>query len=155
MANGPNARPTHGIAALSSAVSDLAYEWWMAHEAAERIRLTAAANDVSGKNMALESFCIHARNIRAFFDAKGRKNDVLSRDFFGRPMRVRLSRLRNKSMRRRIDRRIAHLSFSRSRLKREFPVKQLLTEIDGAMFAFLRRLEDEHPKLTEAFLSPP
>jgi hydrogenase maturation factor HypF (carbamoyltransferase family) len=72
---------------------------------------------------------------------------VLARDFLSPPPRVRLSRLRNRRLKQRLDRAIAHLTFSRSRLGRRWRVQALLSEIDTAMAAFIARLETEKPVL--------
>jgi hypothetical protein len=92
--------------------------------------------------MALEAFLIHARNIRDFFATPKRPkpDDVLAADFLGRPIRVRLTRLRSPAMRRRLNKQVAHLSYARSRLSKSWPVGQLMSEINAAMQQFERRL---------------
>lgn len=119
----------------------------MVRAAADRLAGARAASDFIAVNIALEAFLIHARNIRDFFRPKGRHNDVLARDFLSPPPRVRLSRLRNRRLKQRLDRAIAHLTFSRSRLGRRWRVQALLSEIDTAMAAFIARLETEKPVL--------
>jgi len=108
----------------------------MARVSARALEKAYAANDVWAKNIALESFLVHARVIRDFYAASASENDVLAIDFLGSVPRVRLSLLRSRAIRTRLNRRIAHLSFSRSRLKRAWDVRTILNEINGAMDAF-------------------
>ena len=150
MAKTPKHRPSRGTAWLKSAADDVGYEWWMARESAVRLGVAIEAGDQVNVNMALECFLLHARNIRDFFGAHGKPDDVLSRDFLGRPMRVRMSLLRSRGLRDRLNRRVAHLSFSRSRLKRDFPVGDLLIEIDAAMTQFEQRLRAQDPMLADS-----
>ena len=89
----------------------------------------------------------HARNIRDFLAWSNNPNDVVASDFVGRLVRVRMPLLRSSKVRERLNRRIAHLSYSRLRLGREWDVPLLITEIDSAMGAFLRRLEQVQPAL--------
>jgi hypothetical protein len=103
--------------------------------------------------MALECFLLHARNIRAFFDAEGRENDVLSRDFLGRPIRVAMPTLRSSQMQDRLNRRVAHLSYSRSYLGKSFPVEKLMGEINAAMARFEERLRSRDPDLADALVN--
>jgi hypothetical protein len=101
------------------------------------------------KSIALESFCIHARNIRDFFATSGRakRDDVLAADFLGRPMRVRLTHLRSVAVRNRLNKRIAHLSYARARLGRLWNIQRIKAEIDTAMHQFEARLRVVDPSL--------
>ena len=146
-------RPLRGRAALKSAAADLSYEWGMARASAFRLGVAIKHGDQVGTNMALECFLLHARNIRDFFAADGHPNDVLSRDFFGRPIRVALPLLRSSRMRNRLNRRVAHLSYSRSYLGRSFPVDKLLAEIETAMTRFEKRLRSRDPDLADALIN--
>ncbi len=146
-------RPLRGRAALKSVATDLGYEWGMARASAFRLRIAMQQGDQVGKNMALECFLLHARNIRAFFDGEGRENDVLSRDFLDRPIRVALPLLRSSRMQDRLNRRVAHLSYSRSYLGKSFPVNQLLAEIETAMIRFEKRLRSRDPDLADALIN--
>lgn len=128
---------------------DLQYEWAMARHSAVRAIDALAHRDHQTVNMALESLLIHARNIRDFFDRTGRSDDVLASDFLGRPIRVRMSRLRSKKMRQRLNKRIAHLSYARARLGRSWDIVGLMTEINGAMEVFTDRLRAANPRLAD------
>ena len=72
---------------------------------------------------------------------------VIGADFVGRPVRVRMPLLRSPKVRDRLNRRIAHLSYSRSRLGRNWNVPVILAEIEVAMEAFLDRLARVQPLL--------
>ena len=146
-------RPLRGRAALKSAAAALGYEWGMARASALRLGVAMKHDDQVAVNMALECFLLHARNIRDFFAADGRPNDVLSRDFFGRPIRVALPLLRSSRMQNRLNRRVAHLSYSRSYLGRFFPVDKLLAEIETAMTRFEKRLRSRDPDLADALIN--
>ncbi len=120
---------------------------------AARLSVAKRLGDQVGTNMALECFLLHARNIRAFFDAEGRENDVLSRDFLGRPIRVAMPTLRSSQMQDRLNRRVAHLSYSRSYLGKSFPVEKLMGEINAAMARFEERLRSRDPDLADALVN--
>jgi hypothetical protein len=140
-------RSRRGEKALASAADDLNYEWKMARISAAALARASLAGSVWAQNIALESFLIHARVIRDFFASSGSDNDVLATDFLGSVPRVKLPLLRSHSIRTRLNRRIAHLSFSRSRLKRAWNVRQLLNEINGAMNHFLVLLAVQDSRL--------
>ena|SRR2546425_13174968 len=140
-------RRTRGIRALTSAADDLNYEWKMANVSAAALARAITSRDVWAQNIALESFLVHARVLRDFFSSKASDNDVLARDFLGSVPRVKLTHLRSQRIRMRLNRRIAHLSFSRSRLKRAWDVRRLLNEINQAMEAFLVVLSTQKPRL--------
>lgn len=125
--------------ALRSAAEALHYEWGMIHVSRGQIVLAKKAHDQALENTALESFLIHARNISDFFQVGGREDDVLARDFLGLTPRVKLPYIRKHK--KRLNRRLAHLSYSRPRLKREWPTGLMLREIDRAMNLFQDRLK--------------
>jgi hypothetical protein len=104
-----------------------------------------ANRDATGKNMALECFLIHARNIRDFSGADGESDDVLARDFLSRSPRLRMTLLRGKPVRRRMNKPVAPISCSRARLGRRWEVAARLGEVDAATSVFeqwLRRLDN-------------
>ena len=140
-------RRKRGLQALASAADDLNYEWKMARVSARRLDRAQAAHDVWATNIALEAFLVHARVIRDFYASSASDNDVLAIDFLGSRPRVRLPLLRSGVIRTRLNRRIAHLSFSRSRLKRAWNVQTLLNEINGAMTTFVALLAKRNAKL--------
>lgn len=149
MAKAPQIRPRRGIRALTSAADHLNYEWRMVRASATAVENASSAGDIWATNIALECFLLHARVIRDFFAGRANRNDVLAKDFLTVRPRVQLPLLRSRTTRTRLNRGIAHLSFSRSRLGRDWPVRRLLSEIDGAMTAFSSRLEAEHPRLAQ------
>ena len=147
-------RPKRGRKALASAADHLNYEWKMANVAAKALAVAQGANDVWAQNLALESFLVHSRIIRDFFAASGSADDVLARDFLGLDPKVRLSFLRSKPIRQRLNRKIAHLSYSRSRLKRAWDVRRLLNEINAAMIDFVSMLARRDRKLASIAGAP-
>jgi hypothetical protein len=148
------ARRKRGRQALASAADDLNYEWKMARVSARALERAYTANDLWAKNIALEAFLVHARVIRDFFASSASDNDVLAIDFLGSRPKVRLSLLRSPAIRTRLNRRIAHLSFSRSRLKRAWDVRTLLNEINDAMTTFVALLAKRDAKLAAIVGAP-
>jgi hypothetical protein len=145
-------RPKRGKKALKAAAKDLGYEWLMVRSSVQASLAAAARRDGVAKNIALERFLLHARNIRDFFRANGRRDDVLARDFLGTPIRVRMPVLRSRTIGTRLNRRVAHLSHSRARLGRRWPVSKLLAEIENAMTRFEQRLREVDPKLADILI---
>ncbi len=143
----PKPRRKRGPKALASAADDLNYEWKMANVSARALARAIAAKHVWAQNIALESFLVHARVIRDFYASSASDNDVLAIDFLGSLPKVKLSLLRSRPIRTRLNRRIAHLSFSRSRLKRAWDVRTLLDEINAAMTNFVALLARRDAKL--------
>jgi len=79
---------------------------------------------------------------------------VLARDFLWSEPKVRLTLLRSNPIRKRLNRRIAHLSYSRSRLKRAWDVRRLLNEINSAMIQFVSLLARRDRKLASIAGAP-
>ena len=140
-------RQRRGDRALRSAAGDLFYEWKTAQNTVELIYYAKKDRDQVRLNAALESLLIHARNIRDFFNAQGRTNDILAIDFLDRNIRVRMTYLRRNK--KRLDRAIAHLSYSRSRIKKNWDVRLIVSEIDDSMRRFINRLKLKHPLISE------
>ena len=135
-------RKQRGIHALRSAAQALHYEWNTAHTSLVLMSLAKRNSDQVLMNASLESFLIHARNICDFFDVRGRQDDILAKDFLGRTPRARLTYIRKNKVR--IHKRIAHLSYSRPRLKRGWASALMMKEIDGAMRVFIGRLKQKY-----------
>ena len=140
-------RPNRGAAALRSAVKDLAYEWQTARDAVRALVSARQAGNTALSNMFIEDFLLHARNLRDFFAPRGKPDDVLAKDFLGRHPRIALPHLRSAAVRNRLNRRIAHLSYSRPRFRVGWNIPRLLAEIEAAMEAFALRLESKRPRL--------
>jgi hypothetical protein len=140
--NATSNRKCRGSYALKSAAKTIHYEWKTAHTSEGLIRHAKKTNDQILMNSALESFLIHARNVCDFLGGRGQKDDILAKDFIGRTPRVRLTYIRKNK--KRIHRRIAHLSCSRPRLKREWATGLMIREIDSAMHVFVERLKTKH-----------
>ena len=154
MAKSRKPRPKRGSKALASAADDLNYEWKMARMSGLALARAQRSGNVWATNMALETFLLHARVIRDFYGSSGSANDVLAVDFLGSSPRVRLPLLRSRATRVRLNRRIAHLSYSRSRLKRSWNVPTLLSEINQAMIDFIALLAKRDAKLAAIVSAP-
>ena len=118
------------------------------------LRLRASSNTpdvVALRNIALESTLIHARNLRDFFSANGRSNDVLARDFVTPLPRIAMPYLRRASTGRRIDKLLAHPSYDRSRLSKQWPIGTLRAELGQAWKLFLQRVARDAPNLRSFF----
>ena len=128
------------------------YEYWMFKEGIRWLvslrRSTLASNQVS-VNAALEVMLIHARNLLEFFTVGGRSNDIKMRDFLAFPPRIALPYLRKN--RKRINRKLAHPSYSNSRMSSSWSFREIESEIDSAMQSFLDRLKRDEPRLRKLF----
>jgi len=148
-------RPTHGQAALRTAAKCASYEFEMFMAASNLwLRLRTSSNTPDGvalRNIALEATLIHARNLRDFFSPNGRRNDVLARDLVAPLPRIAMPYLRRASTGRRIDRLLAHPSYDRSRLSKQWPIGILRTELGQAWELFLDRVARDAPNLRSVF----
>lgn len=116
----------------------------------EYARLVRASNTPSSlKNATLEAFLIHVRNLRDFFVGTDNWDDILAIDFVSPRPRFRFPTLR--SLRHRLDKRLAHPSYKRARGKDQWPVGALLTELTDAWTLFLRRLATANPRARAVF----
>jgi hypothetical protein len=96
-------------------------------------------------NMCLEAFLLHARNLRECFrNDSHQPDDILLSDYVTRMPRIAMPYLRRN--RRRLNRRLAHASYSRQRLTPRWDTKVILSEILAALKAFLIRLDKDSPK---------
>ncbi len=145
----PQPRPVRGRNSLRSAATHLRYEWDMARAAWRELVQASASRKPVLTNIFLEDFLLHARNLRDFFAPHGKRDDVLAADFFGKPMRLALPLLRSAAVRNRLNKRIAHLTFARSRFRASWNVRTLSIELDQAMTRFAARLRAERPKIAK------
>ncbi len=115
----PPTRPRRKGAQLKRIARHVMYEISM-------MRATAiaavGARDQFSKNVLIDDFLLHLRSVRDFFYAdKPRKDDVIAEDFFSDPNRCQSARpplspiVRNNKTR--IDRALAHLSYTRLKYK--------------------------------------
>lgn len=135
-------RSVRGDKALRSAAGTVEYEFRMF-----LVGITALdrAPTWEEQNLVLEALLVHARNLRDFFQVHGRSDDILARDFVVQMPSTSMPYLRSRSCRRRLNRLLAHLSYSRSRLSRDWNICALRDEISGAMRAFLSRVARDNP----------
>jgi hypothetical protein len=146
------ARKAKGRAALRTGARVVMYEYWMLKEG---LRLLASLQQGSPqanmplKNIAIEVTLIHARNLLEFFTAGGRSNDVKMSDFLATPPRVALPYLRRSK--KRINRKLAHPSYSNSRMSSTWDFGAIQSEVDASIRRFLERLERDEPQLRKLF----
>ena len=145
----PKPRSRRGPKALRSAAKNLRYEWDTAGDALRGLVQATASTNIPMINVFLEDYLLHARNLRDFFAPGGKADDVITADFFGRPMRVSLPHLRSAAVRNRLNKRIAHLTFSRPRFRSSWNVRPLSIELNQAMIRFVTRLKSERPELAK------
>ncbi|MGD1047303.1 MAG: hypothetical protein ABR899_00960 [Candidatus Krumholzibacteriaceae bacterium] len=139
------AKKPPGIRALRSGAGSVFYEWKTAQDSAKLTKEAKMRQDQAALNAALESLLLHARSIREFFRSSGYPTDILARDFLGSPVRVRMPYIRRNKAR--LDRRIVHLTYSRSRMATLWDVDRIMREIDDSMNRFIGRLEKVHPSI--------
>jgi hypothetical protein len=102
-------------------------------------------------NMALESFLLHFRNLRAFLCPSlqfPRRDDVIASDFLGARQAEDVARPGVLGRRKKkIDRLLAHISYSREgyvkRGAKAWPAPSMLAEMQSALREFLERLPTE------------
>ena len=141
-----------------SAVDTIIYEYKMfSFASAEVIRLQKGprkTRSARGRwNLALEGALLHARNLRDFFTGTNRNDDddIAARDFLGIQPRWRLTKLRSLAVRTRLNKKLAHPTYSRSRYTGSWPVSLFRDEINGAWELFLARLDSNRPDLRQLF----
>ena len=147
------ARPKRGDALLKTAVQTAHYEYSMFCQACVLTQRPPSPDEEHQvlRNMAIEVAVLHARNLRDFFTRKGRDDDVLAADFLRSVPPWKLTKLKSKSVRRRMNKLLAHMSFKRRRYKKGWDIPSLKAEIDRAWQMFLDRLEEESPKVRHWF----
>jgi hypothetical protein len=99
------------------------------------------------ESLFLEVLLLHTRVLRDFFLAVGgRIDDVLITDFLHTKPRFKLRHLRAPATKKRLDKLLAHASFTRPRLGKKWPVGMIQQEVLQAWMLFMRELEKEDPK---------
>ena len=144
-------RPARGRAALKSAATTIDYECWMLAEAYSA-RLSASAlatasfSIVAQHNMAVESFLLHTRCLQEFFRESGGEDDILASDFLVYGPRFPLPTVASKPFRSRVNKRLAHASYKRPRLRRSWDDRDIVRDVAGAFDKFLARFDADHPR---------
>ena len=104
------------------------------------------------KYMALESFLLHFRNLRAFLcpslQTVVSANDVLASDFLGKPGSTDEGDAKKfMANQQRLDRMLAHISYSRTDYieggNSDWDTSEMLIVVTGELQEFMRRLSDE------------
>jgi len=148
-------RKSRGLAALRTGAEVVTYEYWMFKEGLRwlaSLKGVSSAPSQAAMNAAIEVTLIHARNLLDFFAAGGRPNDVKMHDFLSFPPRIALPYLRKN--RKRMNRKLAHPSYSNSRMSSSWDFAAIEAEIDKAIARFVKRLARDEPKLRRLFPIP-
>jgi hypothetical protein len=143
----PKARPKRGRRVLRSAADTIDYEFAMLAHAYSEIGQGSPGHH----NMALETFLLHARNLRDFFRAKGHPDDILARDFLGEASSATLPFVGSKTFDDRVNKKLSHPSFSRPRLRAKWQPSLIAGEIGRATERFLEELDAIHTRRSSWF----
>ncbi len=127
------------------------YEWdmfeWLSHKIERRIKREWQNVDKPTRNMLLEDFLLHARILRDFFVGEPRNDDVSARHFFDdhsawveEAKELCPYTRENKT---RIDKKLAHLTYTRPILDKDWDFLAIRTDIYDAWDKFLSSLPSE------------
>lgn len=140
------------MTALKTGARVVAYEYGMLKEGLRwraSLRTSASTSSQTTENAAIEVTLKHARNLLSFFSTGGWSDDVKMCDYLVHPPRIALPYLRKN--RKRLNRKLAHPTYSRSRLSSEWNSRAIEAEIDDAIRGFLERLACDEPRLRRLF----
>ena len=143
-------RTTEELSHLASKNGSLFYELAMMLEA-EKLWNRAKQQRDSTYNMAIECFLLHFRNLRDFlYPSPGAWtnqfyfDDVIANDFWSEWRSVYEDWTEcSADEKSRIDKLLAHLSYSRPSLDHAWPIPKMSTAIQNALAEFLTSLPDE------------
>jgi len=143
-------RRKRGDRALRTAAGTISYEYQMfcsafaATSAMSRVQRTPQTEAI--RVLTLEAALLHARVLRDFFIGSGSDpDDILVTDFVPRRPRFALPVLRSRQIRSRLNKLLAHPSYSRARLGKQWPIVAIHAEITTAWQLFLDRVADYAP----------
>ncbi len=134
----------------------LFYEVWMLNESA---KIWSSTSPGAAHNMAIESFLVHFRNLRDFFyppfeawTDKRKTDDVIAFDYCDQWHAAAPDwRELAPCERDRINKLLAHISYSRTALGRDWPIREMLAAIRTSLSAFVTKLPTERQKWFEVF----
>lgn len=133
------------------AVEHIVYEIMMFHGTV--LKLVANPQDQFEKNILLESFAIHSRNLFDFFYSKKKqKDDISYEDFIARKMEFKSRRTKKrilKNLTKKTNKQIAHLSYSRNnynRITKGWNVTTIYKNMNKTIVAFYNCMEPEKKK---------
>ena len=107
------------------------------------IQLAAQGHaDEDQRRLVLEAFLLHARNLRDFFHGTNFRDDILAIDFLKHPPAFNIHWLRQ--TRARLDKLLAHPSYKRPFMKKQWPVAGIYSELHRAWQRFLSGLTKEN-----------
>ena len=123
------------------------YEWDMFEWLSHKIKREWQIADMPTRNMLLEGFLLHARILRDFFVGEPRGDDVSARHFFDDES-AWVDKTKDlcpytRKKKTRIDKKLAHLTYSRPILGKEWDFGTISKEIYEAWDKFLSFLPDE------------
>ena len=133
-------RATRGIA------QKVCYERSMLDWCAQQIRLEKALpkSDDAKSNLVLEGFLLHARVLRDFLVKKNPKlDDVLAEHFLEEPLPYLGPLPYLEEHRERLNKLLAHLTYTRREYEKRWDVAKIHTEIDRAWREFLDVLPEK------------
>lgn len=111
---------------------------WVAGEIEKRWKCTFSEEE---KSLFMEDFLLHARILREFFVGSPKKDDIIAAHFLDDPSKWESSRgSRCKQLmadKERLDKKLAHLTYSRLTLDEKWDFEVIRGEIVDAMTAFL------------------
>jgi hypothetical protein len=100
-------------------------------------------------NATLEAFLLHARNLRSFFRGTDTMDDILAIDWLNTPTTFSTSALDQAFPA--IHKLLAHPSYSRGDLSRDWPHDAIYAELAGSWHKFLDQLAIDNPSLRKLF----
>jgi hypothetical protein len=149
-------RKIRGETALKSAADTISYEYRTFQQAYDvifwcRAQISPSPRVGVIRVLALEAALLHARILRNFFLASGGADDILITDFLARKPRLKLTVLRSQRIRTRLNKLLAHPSYKRPGLAKQWPISQIRAEITTSWHTFLQLLNAQSPKRRSFF----
>jgi len=111
------------------------------------IKLQNGVQDQFEKNVLIESFAIHSRNLFDFFYTKGRKDDIAASDYIINKQIFKQTRTKKRildNLTRKTNKQVAHLTYSRNNynnINKGWYVMQITNNMNSTILAFLNCLE--------------
>ncbi|MEQ1857545.1 MAG: hypothetical protein ABL963_13885 [Longimicrobiales bacterium] len=131
-----------GLTALKSAAATIEYELSMLSAAFAE----TGNSKVHLHNMAVETFLLHARNLRDFFRSTGHGDDIRARDFVKTMPKISMPTVFSPAFNTRVNKKLAHPSYKRARLKAKWHQGKITRELVRAMDRFLSQLDADYPR---------
>lgn len=133
------------VVSRKKAVGHIVYEIMMFNEAS--IKLQSGVEDRFEKNILVESFVIHARNLFEFFYKNKIKDDISAYDFIFKKKEFKMKRTKKRileNLTNKANKQVVHLTYSRNnynRLTKGWYVSIITINFNKTILAFLSCLE--------------